>query len=313
MGNESTTKILHNNEHNTNKKGIRYHNNQNSKYVVVSNDGTLKFNFIHNKQMFTSVSTSIQTLKNQLRLEVPNELKGIIFKIERSHSFIKPDNYLYHTYAELIHNTWSDSSLFYKQLFELFKLNKTFYNDTHSFITSWLSGDKISSKDIEHEIAYANTSIDNLNDVVERYHLFKRELEIIEELKMILELTPQMDVSTVAQYDEFFIYKEKAYKEHFCFRDINDFKLLALSVEQLKKFLNVKNDLIDKFNKISKGFMYLYRNIIEQVNKENDKCEIMEELNEFYYLIIKSRYISYIEEKLVQFEETNNFDKNTNI
>jgi hypothetical protein len=263
--------------------------------------------------MYTSVSASIQTFKNQLRLEVPNELKGIIFKIERSHSFIKPDDYLYHTYTELIDNTWNDSSLFYKQLTDLFKLNKTFYNDTHDFVASWLSGKTISSKDIEHEIAYANASIDKLSDVVAAYHLFKRELQVIEEMKMVLELTPQMDVSTVAQYDEFFIYKEKAYKEHFCFRDINDFKLLALSIEQLKKFLNVKNDLIDKFNKISKGFMYLYKNVIEQISKENEKCEIMKELNEFYYLIIKSRYIAYIEEKLLQFEETNNFEKNTNI
>ena len=313
MGNESTTKILHHNEYNTNKKGIRYQNNQNSKYVVVSNDGTLKFNFIHNKQMFTSVSSSIQTFKNQLRLEVPNELKGILFKIERAHSFIKPDDYLYQIYTELIQSTWNDSSLFYNQLIDLFKLNKTFYNDTHYFITCWLSGNKISSKDIENEIEYANSSIDKLNYVLEGYHLFKRELQIIEEMKTMLELTPQMDVSTVAQYDEFFIYKEKAYKEHFCFKDINDFKLLALSIEQLKKFLNVKNDLIDKFNKISKSFMYLYYNIIEQLNKENDKCEIMEELNEFYYLIIKSRYITYIEEKILSFEETNNFDKNTNI
>lgn len=314
MGNEpnkqgTNIENLHLNIGNPKSKGLELDEKQSKRHYVIEQDGSIKFNFSHHNQLYDKTTKSIENFKNLLKLETPMELKALIFKIDKFKSSAKTNEFTAELDA-LISNTKNDFDEFYSAFKNMFQINKKLYLNCQKYIDNWLSGEDNQTVNMVEETTKESNTTKEIVDLSNSFHKFKNEFASIQKIMKLLKIEDVKMLENVDQLSEFLKNNQDELKNTFSFESPEQCRSFIISLGQLKTFIGAKLDLIDKFVDVVNNLNTLYCEVIKNLNSAPDSFDIMGELNEYYHLMIKHRYIRHIEVKIREIEDLVNNSKN---
>ena len=104
--------------------------------------------------------------------------------------------------------------------------------------------------------------------------------------------------------NEFYNENINEFNNAFSFESFENFRTFVNLIEQMKEFIQNKNYLMQLFMKVVDDTYELYSKVINGLAKSSEEAsEIMAELNEFYHLMIKHRYIRHVEVKIKELDK----------
>lgn len=314
MGNESNKQganieNLNLNIGNPKSKGLELDEKQSKRHYVIEKDGSIKFNFSHHNQLYDKATKSIENFKNLLKLESPIELTALLFKLDKLKSSGKTKELIDELDA-LISNTKNDFDEFYSVFKNIFQINKTMYLNCQKYIDNWLNGEENQTVNMVEETTKETNTKDEIVGLSNSFHKFKNEFASIQTIMKLLKIEDEKILENVDQLSEFLKNNQEELKNTFSFESPEQLRSFLISLGQLKTFLGSKLDLIDKFVEVVNNLNILYCEVIKKINSSQDSFDIMGELNEYYHLMIKHRYIKHIELKIKEIENLVNNSKN---
>ena len=83
------------------------------------------------------------------------------------------------------------------------------------------------------------------------------------------------------------------------------FKFLSFinAIMQLRDYFEGRNIFINKFIEVYTNICNLYCEKLTQIQNDNDRVDIMNEINQYYGIIFKHRFIRHIQIKLQELEK----------
>lgn len=294
---------------NPQSKGLELDEKQSKRHYVIEKDGEIKFNFSHHSQLYDKATKSIENFKNLLKLESPMELTALLFKLDKLKSSGKTKESIDELDA-LILNTKNDYDEFYCVFKKIFQINKTMYLNCQKYIDNWLKGEENQTVNMVEETTKETNTKDDIVGQSKLFHRFNDEFTSIQTIMKTLKIEDEKILENVDQLSDFLKNNQEELKNTFSFESPEQLRSFIISLGQLKSFLGSKVDLIDKFVDVVNNLNILYCEVIKNINSSQDSFDIMGELNEYYHLMIKHRYIKHIEIKIKEIEDLVNKSKN---
>lgn len=274
-------------------------------YTIMSND-TILFKFNHSPEKYAKCSLSIEKLKSVLKIENPNEIMGLSFKVDKILDLIKDDNNK---------NALSDiSKNLKKKINDFFTLFKNMYNSTKDTCTSCIVylKDYVNMKRTDtQELVYMQNRVrDNVTELQNSYNSYSKFNDEITLLNNMLSLI-NIDFNNKGFKDyqllkNYYEEHENDIKNHYEIEKFDDFKRLLNTLLGLYTYFKSKLDILDKFRTSVNDISNLFVSTLDSLGIGKNNTDIMNELSEYFRLMIKHRYIRHIEIKIGEIEKINN-------
>lgn len=283
-------------------KGLELDVQKSKKHYTISPDGTIKFTFSHFNQKYEAVSKAIENFKNLLKLETPMELSALLFKLDKIKQCAVGEEYSKELDG-LISSTKNDFEGFYSFFKDLFLKDKSMYIESQKYIDQWLKGIETQTVSIMSEVKKEADATKEILDIADNFHKFKNQFASIHKILSVFKFENEKISENYDKINEYFTNNKDSFKDSFTFEDFQTFRSFINSLEQLRSFLNSKNALISKFTDVVSALNDLYSDVLKKLNSSSDSFEVMGELNEYFHLMIKHRYIKHIELKIKEIED----------
>ena len=283
-------------------KGLELDEKKVKKHYTISPDGTIKFTFSHFNQKYEAVSKAIENFKNLLKLESPMELTALLFKLDKIKQCVVGEEYAKELEG-IISTTKNDFDGFYSFFKDLFLKEKSIYIESQKYIDQWLQGQETQTVSIMAEVKKEGETAKEILDIADNFHKFKNQFASIHKILSVFNFENEKISDNYNKINEYFTNNKDSFKDNFTFEDFQTFRTFINSLEQLRTFLNSKNTLISKFTDVVSALNDLYSDVLKKLNSSSDSFEVMGELNEYFHLMIKHRYIKHIELKIKEIED----------
>ena len=137
-----------------------------------------------------------------------------------------------------------------------------------------------------------------------QYHMFIEEDKAVTQMINFFHIDDKTILQDYKKLNEFYDEHVNEFNNAFSFESFENFRTFVNLIKQIKDFIQNKNYLMQLFMKVVDDTYELYSIVINGIAKSNDEApEIMAELNEFYHLMIKHRYIRHVEEKIKELDK----------
>lgn len=264
------------------------------KHFSVSADNTIKFEFKYNKENYIELTNSIEKTKNLLRLENPDEIQALIFKIRKSSSLIKKEDELkrFEDFVNTIERNYRQYIQKFKELFSMLKVN---FIDNQDFILRFLRGEKNSVADKMDARKREEKAKLDFNESYTKYHKFADEINFMESFLNNLSSNLKDKIYNREELKQFYEENEK----NICLI-LDETKKeqnisFILFIGEFLNFFKSRNELVEKFVEVYSKKTTLYILSIKSINSANfDSYDLIAELNDYIQVMYKHRFIRHI-------------------
>lgn len=297
MGNKNPFHKIENDNQSGNK--VELDEKETSKHFTVAADGTIKFTFSHYSSEYEKLTQQIETFKSHLKIEMPLEMTAIVFKMQKVVENIKDEN-IRKSFENLIASSKGSVEKFYSTFQELFQEVRSSNSKNQQYILSWLKGVNTTSDlvDAKKEITESTSKI---KSIYENFDKFSAEIGEIKNIINNLKISDELLIKDYEKLNSFYLENKDSIDELFSVMSQSDFRRLCDLINQLESFFNNKNELFSQFENIAVYKNEFLEKVISEANESKD-ADIMNELNEYFQVMIKHRFIRHIEEKIKEIQ-----------
>lgn len=263
-------------------------------HYKIDTDGTIRFNFKYFNKEYSELNSALQSFKSLLKIESPNEMNFIFFKINEFKNCIKTQE-AKKEYETFINNAKADQDRYYDTMKRYHQEMSSIVQGCIVFLTNSLKERKVSqfNEESDHEIHLINKA----KAIILDFNQFKEEIGYIDKIEKELQLSPEDLKSNDALMEKYLSTKAQL-QDIFYFKDSFNYKSYLNTLEQIRNYLNSKMILLNKFVDVNQKIHQLYNTALRETKTSNDYQEAISELQQYYSVILNHRLIKHVELKL---------------
>ncbi len=273
----------------------------------IDKDNKIIFNYEHFEKDYKKLNESIEEFKNLFKTEGTDDLQLNIHSLKKFGELIK-DQEILEEYNLIINNYKSHFMSYFNSFKEMYKLVKETFESNQNYIKNWLKTQN--NFNTIDEINRENLEKDKINNIYKLYHKFNEEIQSIDNIlieKLKIPKNKEKQKPEINMQDLKKQYENENTNDNinkmFSFQNHVQFLSFVNSIVQLRDYFEGRNIFLNKFIDVYNNMCNLYCEILKQIPNANDRVDIMNEINQYFGIIFKHRFIRHIQIKLEELEK----------